>query len=156
MAFTSATFGRQAQRWLRIVAVFELGLAAVFVVAGTMASGARAGLYLTSGILAVVGLGLLTGAAVIGSGVARVERIDATGTPGSATITGVTQTGGYMNGSPRLALDLSVQLPGRPAYPATVTQFVPLILLSRVTPGQTLAVKADQQDPSKLVLDWEF
>jgi hypothetical protein len=155
MAFTSATIAGHSRRWLIIVAVFELCLAAVFLAVGSRAVGARFGMDLAAGILGVVGLGLLIGAKMISWSLSKQARIDATGIPGSATITAVTQTGATLNGNPRLALDVSVQLPGRAAFPARITQFVPLILLSRATPGGTLAVKVDQQDPSKIVVDWD-
>jgi hypothetical protein len=48
-----------------------------------------------------------------------------------------------------------VTVPGRNPYQVEVRQFVPLMLLARLQVGAVLPVKVDQQDPSKVVVDWD-
>jgi hypothetical protein len=151
--FTSSTYGKYAGAWLIGTAVFELLLAAGFLFFGlTQGIG---GLTMTAAILGVVGIGLL----VFGIGARRqaaeAQRIDDTGLAGTAQITGMTQTGMYLNNNPQIGLDLVVTVPGRNPYPIEVKQFVPLMLLGSLMVGGTLPVKVDQQDPSKVVIDWQ-
>ena len=68
---------------------------------------------------------------------------------------GVTQTGMYLNEQPRIKMDMLVQLPGQTPYAAEHSEFVPLILLSRVQPGATLPVKVNPAQPGKVVIDWQ-
>ena len=64
-------------------------------------------------------------------------------------MTGVTQTGMYLNEQPQFDLQLMVTVPGKPPYPARHKSFVPLMLIGRVTSGQPLAVRVDPMDPQK-------
>jgi hypothetical protein len=61
----------------------------------------------------------------------------------------------YLNEQPRIKMDLLVQLPGQAPYAAEHSEFVPLILLSRVQPGATLPVKVNPAQPQKVVVDWQ-
>lgn len=75
------------------------------------------------------------------------------GTPGTAVITGMGQTGMYVNNLPQLTFDLVVQLPGSAPYPAKVTQTVPMASLGMLAPGRTVAVVVAPDAPSKVKLD---
>ncbi len=77
-----------------------------------------------------------------------------TGIPGTATITGLTQTGVYLNENPQIAMNLLVQLPGEVPYAANIKQVVPLMLLGRLSSGAPLSVRVDQMDRSKIQIDW--
>jgi hypothetical protein len=151
--FTSSTYGKYTGAWLIGTAVFELLLAAGFLFFGL--SQGIAGLTMTAAILGVVGIGLLIFGIASRRKAAENERIDETGLAGTAQITGMTQTGMYLNNSPQIGLDLLVTVPGRNPYPIEVKQFVPLMLLGSLMVGGTLPVKVDQQDPGKVVIDWQ-
>jgi hypothetical protein len=147
--YNSATFGKYTGAWLIGTAIFELALAAVFFFIG------GSGMVLTGIILGVVGVILL----LFGIGARRKakdnQRIDDTGLAGQGQIVGMTQTGMYLNENPQIGLQLMVSVPGRNPYQVEVRQFVPLMLLARMQVGATLPVKVDQQDPSKVVIDWD-
>lgn len=153
--FTSSTFGSYAAKWLIITAVFELVLASVFVGIGLTVPEARFGLLLTAAILAVVGVGLLVAGMRSKGRASSAQRVLTTGLAGSATVTGMTQTGMFLNENPQVEMELTVQLPGRPPYPAKRKQFVPLILLGRLSAGTPLAVKVDPADPNNVEIDWD-
>jgi hypothetical protein len=74
---------------------------------------------------------------------AAVDGIDAT-----ATVTAIDNGGGMVNFQPLVVLELTVMVPGRPPYPATVKQAIAAPLLAQVQPGQTVAVKVDRADPA--------
>jgi hypothetical protein len=153
--FTSSTIGSYTGKWLLITAVFEVALASFFVALGLFNSEARFGMVLTAGILGLVAV-ILGGIGLrIRRRAAEVQRLIATGLPGTATVTGLTQTGMFLNENPQVEMELMVQLPGRPPYAAKRKEFVPLILLNRVSTGAVLAVKVDPADPNDVVIDWE-
>jgi hypothetical protein len=92
---------------------------------------------------------------IAGKNAARTDQILQTGIPGTATITGLTQTGVYVNENPQIAMNLLVQLPGEVPYAANVRQVVPLMLLGRLSSGAPLSVRVDQMDRSKVEIDWQ-
>jgi hypothetical protein len=147
--FTSSSFGRYTGWWLIGTAIFELALAAVFFFIG------GSGMVLTGAILGVVGVLLL----LFGIGSLRKAsantRIDETGLAGTGQVVGLTQTGMYLNNNPQIGMQLIVSVPGRNPYQVEVRQFVPLMLLGSIQVGSTLPVKVDQQNPSKVVIDWD-
>jgi hypothetical protein len=151
--FTSSTFGKYTGGWLIGTAIFELVLSAGFFVFGL--SSGIGGLTMTGAILGIVGIGLLVFGIGARKKAAEADRIDQTGLAGTAQITGMTQTGMYLNNNPQIGLNLIVTVPGRNPYPIEVRQFVPLMLLGSLMVGGTLPVKVDQQDPSKVVIDWD-
>jgi hypothetical protein len=153
--FTSSTFGSYAGKWLVATAVFELLVAVGLAVAGVAFPDARAGLFLTAGILGVLSAGLLFVGMRSRSHAAQAARIIASGVAGSATITGLTQTGMFLNENPQVEMDLMVQVPGKAPYGVKRKQFVPLILLGRLSSGAPLAVKVDPADPNNVVIDWD-
>jgi len=77
-----------------------------------------------------------------------------TGTPGRATITSFTDTGGREGADPRVVLDLDVRVPGKDPYVTQVTTAVPQVYLSKLQPGGSLAVRVDPSDPGALAIDW--
>ena len=155
MSFSGSTMGRYSGRWLIIVGVIELVVAGVFVViAMSVPSFVSFGMWLTAAILGVTGIVLLIAGLVVGRRAAATDQLLQTGIAGSATVTGVTQTGMYLNEQPQLRLGLLVALPGQVPYAATHTSFVPFMLMGRVTSGAPLAVRVDPTDLSKIVVDW--
>jgi hypothetical protein len=156
--FSSSTIGRSAGRWLIITGIFELALAAVFFAIGLSLKedhSARAAMYLTGTILGSLGIGLVVGGSMARSRAEAADRIDASGLPGQATVTGLTQTGMSLNDNPQMEMDLSVSLPGMQPYEATRKEFVPLMLLPQVQVGSVLPVHVDRDDPAKVIIDWD-
>lgn len=152
--FSSGSFGRMAGFWLIVTAVIELALAAVFVYIGMTVPFVDFGMYLTAAILGITGIVLLLIGLRVRASAAANERLLSEGLAGTATITGLTQTGMYLNENPQVAMDLMVDVGGRPPYPARRKEFVPLILLSRLSSGVPLPVRVDRADPQRLVIDW--
>jgi hypothetical protein len=147
--------GRYSRLWLIITGVILLAVGGVLIVALGSVPFAGGSMVLTGGILAAVGLGLIVIGFIVGRRAAAVDRILSTGLAGTAQVTGVSQTGMYLNEQPQLELNLLVNVPGRPPYAASHKSFVPLMLMSRVTSGVPLAVMVDPVDPQKLVVDWQ-
>ncbi len=155
MSFTGSSMGKYSRIWLWMVGGIMLILGLFFIGFLGNIPYAGGGMMLTGGILAAVGVALLVIGFVVGRRAGAVDQVLATGTPGTAQVTGVTQTGMYLNEQPQLDLQLMVTIPGRAPYPAHHKSFVPLMLMSRVTSGQPLAVRVDPADPQKVVVDWQ-
>jgi len=155
MSFSGSTFGRFTGRYVIIMGIFFLVLGAglAFALGGIPYAGG--GMLLTGGIFVIVGGTLAVIGFMINRGAGATDDVLATGVSGTATLTGVTQTGMYLNEQPRIKMDMLVQLPGQTPYAAEHSEFVPLILLSRVQPGATLPVKVNPAQPGKVVIDWQ-
>ena len=155
MSFSGSTFGRFTGRYMIIMGVFfvVLGVGAAIALGGLPYAGG--GMLLMGGIFVIVGGAVAVIGFIVNRGASSTEQVLAAGVAGTATITGVTQTGMYLNEQPRIKMDLLVQLPGQAPYAAEHTEFVPLILLSRVQPGATLPVKVNPAQPQKVVVDWQ-
>ena len=76
----------------------------------------------------------------------------ASGLPGNATVTAVSDTGTMVNNAPVMELDLTVTVPGRDPYPVKHRQLIALSQIPNFQPGRSFPVHVDQQDPSKLVI----
>ena len=77
-----------------------------------------------------------------------------TGTPGTATIKGITDTGTLVNHNPQVVIDMEVTVEGQGAYPLQLTTTVPQIHIPMIQPGSTIGVRVDPADPSSVALDW--
>jgi hypothetical protein len=77
-----------------------------------------------------------------------------TGVDAVATITAVRQGVGLVNMQPLIELDLTVLPEGRPPYPVTVAQTVPMTHLAVARPGSTVHIKTDPSDPAIVWIDW--
>jgi len=85
---------------------------------------------------------------------AKQQALLATGTPGTATIKGFTDTGMIVNYNPQVVLAVSVEIEGKPAYDAQVTTSVPQMHIALVQPGNKIGVKVDPTDPNNIAIDW--
>jgi hypothetical protein len=72
--------------------------------------------------------------------------------PGSATVQAIADSGTQINGAPVMDLDLLVTIPGQAPYPVRHRQLVALSKIPSFQPGATFPVRADQSDPSKIVI----
>ena len=154
-AFTCSTLARFASKWLIAVGALQLVLAAIFVAIG-LAVPILTGTFLaTAGFFAIVGI-VLVGIGLRARGSAReADDLAASGLAGTATITGLTQTGMSLNDQPQVEMELLVSIPGRTPYQARRKEFVPFILLGRLSSGLPLPVKVDRTDPQTVIIDWE-
>ena len=77
-----------------------------------------------------------------------------TGTPGRATIKGMTDTGTLINFNPQIVLDLEIAVEGKDPYAAQLSTAVPQMYLAQLQPGKTIGVRTDPSDPAAIALDW--
>lgn len=111
-------------------------------------------------VVAVAGLA----AAMVGCG-AIVDRFSGrseacavlgTGTPATATVVRLIDTGITINDNPVVEFVLRVELPGGPAYEARTRALVSRLDVPAVQPGRSLPVKYDPQQPSRVAIDrWD-
>lgn len=153
--FAPITWAGRAYKWLYITAIIELVLAGVFLVIGLNSDLLRGGFTLTAAILGVTGIGLFLWGRRWARGYKDAQRLKASGVPGQAMITGMRQTGVYLNEQPQIELNLQVQTEMHGPYQVTVREYVPLMLLGTLGSGRPLPVKVDPADPQKLVIEWE-
>ena len=84
---------------------------------------------------------------------AAQQALLSTGTAGTATIKGFTDTGVIVNFNPQVVLDVSVDVDGK-AYDAKVTTSVPQMHIPLVQPGNKIGVKVDPTDQNNIAIDW--
>jgi hypothetical protein len=77
------------------------------------------------------------------------------GVPGTATVMSLEPTGTVINDMYYVCrIGLRVQLPAQAPFDVIVKQSVPITAMARVNPGQTIGVKVDPTDNTKVVVDW--
>lgn len=153
--FTPVTWSGRAYKWLYVTAALELVLAAVFFFIGMNNAVVRSGFYLTAAILGVLGILLFLWGRRWARGYREAQRLRVQGVPGQAQVVGMRQTGVSMNEQPQIELNLSVQTEMHGAYPVTVKEYVPMMLLGTLSSGRPLPVKVDPANPQRLVIEWE-
>ena len=84
----------------------------------------------------------------------QAANIAATGVDATAMITGVTQTGAMVNFQPTLQIEMTVMRAGSPPYPASVTQVVEQVFLTKAVAGASVPVKVDPEDPNSIWINW--
>lgn len=112
------------------------------------------GMLIMGGTWVVVGVIMNLVAFLFGRSARATEQLLATGLAGQATVAGLTQTGAFLNRNPQIAMDLMVALPGRAPYPVRHTEFVPLMVVGRLSNGAPLLVKVDPTNPQRVAIDW--
>ena len=153
--FTPITWSKSPAKWLIITAVFEIVLAAAFLIAGMMIPQVEGGFMLTAGILGAVGLALLFWGRKWSRAYAEAERIKMQGVPGQAQILGMRQTGVRLNEQPQVELRLQVSTSMHGPYAVTQKEYIPEMLLGMLTSGRPLPVKVDPANPQRVVIEWE-
>ncbi len=152
--FSSSTFDRYSGKWLIGTGVFELVLASLFLFFGATDEFLLFPFGLTAAILGITGFALVWFGLRARRSAAEAERISSTGQAGTAIVTGLTQTGMTLNDQPQMDIELMVSIPGRAPYAAKRKEFVPLMLLGRLSAGSPLPVKVDPSDPGDVIIDW--
>lgn len=84
---------------------------------------------------------------------AKQQALLATGTAGTATVKGFTDTGMIVNYNPQVVLDVTVDCDGK-SYDAKVTTSVPQMHIPLVQPGNKIGVKVDPADANNIAIDW--
>lgn len=82
----------------------------------------------------------------------KAQMLMATGVVGQATIDSVTDTGVTINENPQIALGLTVTVPGKDPYQATLTQVVSRLAIAGYQPGATVPVRVSPDDPQVLMI----
>ena len=84
----------------------------------------------------------------------RMAALRRSGTPATATIQEMTQTGVYINEMPQVRFKLRVQPAGGSAYEMNRTMTIPHIALGSLGIGKTLSAYIDKKDPNNVMVDW--
>lgn len=96
-----------------------------------------------------------TGNQIVGGLAAEQQKtamLMASGVVGQATIDQVLDTGTTVNQNPQVQFSLTVTIPGRDPYPATLTQVVSRLVMSNFQPGNTVPVRVSPEDPQSLII----
>jgi len=152
--FTGGTIGSYSRLWLIITGGILLGVGAILAFALGSVPFAGGAMVMTGGFMALVGIVLIVIGIIVGRRAASTEALLTTGTPGTATITGLTQTGMYVNENPQIRMQLLVSLPGQTPYATQHTEIVPLMLLGRLNSGAPLQVRVDPMNLNRVAVDW--
>lgn len=87
-------------------------------------------------------------------GSAERGRILARGIPAQATIMRIWETGMRINDQPQVGFQLHVYPPqGLAPYVAETTMVVSQLMIPRIQPGATVAIKLDPADPRKVAIE---
>jgi hypothetical protein len=153
--FTGLTWSRSPAKWLWITSVIELVVAVGLLTASMVAPEVAGGLRLTAAILGGVALLLMLWAGKMSARYKEAQRLRVEGLPAQAQIVGMSQTGMYLNEQPQVELTLSLSTAVQGPYQVTLKEWVPLIMLGRLTSGQPLPVKVDPANPQNVIIEWE-
>jgi hypothetical protein len=82
----------------------------------------------------------------------KAQMLMATGLVGQATIDAVNDSGVTVNENPQIELALTVTVPGRDPYQASLTQVVSRIAIAGFQPGSTVPVRVSPDDPQVLMI----
>lgn len=85
---------------------------------------------------------------------AKQQKLLASGTLGTATITAINDTGTLVNFNPQVVIDMEITVEGQAPYAVQTTESVPQIHIPLIQPGNTIGVRVDPDDPSSVMLDW--
>lgn len=82
----------------------------------------------------------------------KTAELMASGLVGQALINTITDTGTTVNDNPQVQFNLTVTIPGRDPYPATLTQIVSRVAIGSFQPGATVPVRVSANDPQTLMI----
>ncbi len=85
---------------------------------------------------------------------ANLREIMNNGPQGRAIISSISDTGLIVNEGPRVRLHLVVSMENRATFERTLTVNVPLAYVGRLTPGASVAVRANPKDSRELYIAW--
>jgi hypothetical protein len=137
------------------------GLGLVFFVLGWIClfearQGGDDGTFLFLGVLfGLMGLGFMASDAWSARGIARRDRLRATGLKGTATVVDEKDTNWTVNNSPMVNLTLDVNLPGQAPFRTTKRTVISRLSVGALMPGAVLPVLADPSNPKNVTIDWD-
>lgn len=152
--FTGGTIGNYSRLWLIITGGILLGVGAILAIMLGSVPFAGGAMVMIGGFMALVGIVLIVIGIIVGRRAASTDALLTTGTPATAAITGLTQTGMYVNENPQIRMQLLVSLPGQTPYATQHTEIVPLMLLGRLNSGAPLQVRVDPMNLNRVAVDW--
>jgi hypothetical protein len=82
----------------------------------------------------------------------KAQMLMTTGIVGQATIDAVNDTGVTVNDNPQIELALTVTVPGRDPYQASLTQVISRLTIASFQPGTTVPVHVSPDDPQVLMI----
>ncbi|MGD0165727.1 MAG: hypothetical protein ABSC51_00350 [Gaiellaceae bacterium] len=82
----------------------------------------------------------------------KTQMLMTTGVVGQATIDSITDTGVTINENPEVAFGLTVTIPGRDPYQATLKQVISRLAVAGYQPGATVPVHVSPDDPQVLMI----
>lgn len=111
--------------------------------------------FMFSGVITIVSL--VIGFLIIALVLRYVRRVSGAslkgGTPASATIVRMWDTGASVNDHPVAGLELDIQPAGAPSYRASITSMIPRLAAARYQPGAVVPVRIDPRNPQRVALD---
>jgi hypothetical protein len=84
---------------------------------------------------------------------AAAATVAQTGMPAAATVVALREGFGEINFQPIVEIDMTVLAPGRPPYPVTMRQAMPIQMVAAMRPGANLNVKVDPANPATVWID---
>ncbi|MGZ4400412.1 MAG: hypothetical protein ACXVYM_06035 [Gaiellaceae bacterium] len=82
----------------------------------------------------------------------QAQALMTSGLVGQAMITALADTGVTVNENPQVRLSLTVTIPGREPYEATLTQIVSRLAIASFQPGSVVPVRVSPDDPQLLMI----
>jgi hypothetical protein len=82
----------------------------------------------------------------------KAQHLMQAGRVGTATVSGIRQTGTFVNNNPECALDLQVTVDGGVPYAVTHRQVLAMVALPGFQPGASVPVRVDPDDPDSLII----
>lgn len=141
-----------------IFLVLGLGMGAATLLPGFLSLPSDGEARLTFGIIALtfVPIGLVFSAIGLVSiaNARRDARLGRIGLPGRATVEAVSGTNMLVNGNPMVKLQLAINVSGRSPYSVSKRATVPPLVAMLLTPGATVPVRVDPEDPDEMRIEW--
>jgi hypothetical protein len=122
------------------------------LIGGSIAASMGIGLVITCVTLLFTGLIIFFVYRTVFGKINQSNKLLASGVPAQARVLQLADTGVRLNDNPQVKLVLEVHPMGQPAYQVETTSFISMIKLAQVQPGQTVNVRYDPADPSKVAL----
>lgn len=122
------------------------------LIGGSIAASMGLGLVITCGTLLFTGLIIFFVYRTVFGKINQSNKLLSTGVPAQALVMQLADTGVRLNDNPQVKLVLEVHPMGQPPYQVETTAFVSMLKLAQIQPGQTINVRYDPADPSKVAL----
>lgn len=122
------------------------------LIGGSIAASMGIGLVITCGSLLFTGLIIFFVYRTVFGKINQSNKLLSTGAPAQALVMQLADTGVRVNDNPQVKLVLEVHPIGQPPYQVETTAFVSMLKLAQIQPGQTVNVRYDPADPSKVAL----